>query len=870
MANRPILRFPNPERSNRRTGAPRNPPRPRGPGRAKQGHRFQSTFDQLSAAFDADDPTFILRQDPTGIAPERALVFVTAGNVQNFSRAAQNIGLEVFSETDLEDTDDFPEGFQPPRDLETLTRTLYATVPTLESFRQILSLWNAHQNEERAPNGAAPWWTLFDLLLELRPWGPEDRLDGGARQAIENRLSLDEDEEVFIEFEIWPTAHLQQRQIWREQTEQGIAAVNGRVLDRSSISGVGFIYEAILAGLPAHVVRDMLDDPGDIGGLATLEGIQFIMPQMIGQAEPGDPDGPTADHKPQGQFVPDAPLRAALLDGTPVAGQAALDGGVVIEDIHDLVGLSPVNHRYHGTAMASLILRGDLEADGVPLQDTRLVAVPLLIDSDGGGAWSPDNRLFVDLVHSTLTQLMASQNSLAADVFVVNFSIGVSDMRFAGRISSLARLIDWWAAKEGVLFVISAGNIIEGLYLSDKNSVAFEDSNDDERRNAVRGALRASIYNRTLLAPAESLNALTVGAISKDLNGHVPQRQAGIITLEGDEETLPQVTSAVGLGPQRIIKPDLLAVGGRQEVRAIPKGDDTVLRSIEVASRTGLVVSAPTGGIYATKKSRGTSPAAALVTRAVLQSAEALSGSDGPYEGQELPRRDIALLTRALAINSARWPEGALKLYAEEQSLLGSGKHARAKEEVCRYFGYGAITPTAMQHSPESGVTLVGLGLLKKDQAQIFRMPLPQSMSGDRTPRSMRVTLAWFSPINPTRVQYRLAGLEAVAADEIDQDDDKQWVLDLKPDDGPDANIIKRGSVWSRRLIDRTRFVPQYDEGAEIPICVQCRDTAAGGLSLDDEIAFAIAVTLEIEAEVQYDIYEEIEQEIRVRFRRGA
>ena len=868
MANRPILRFPSPVNSTRRPGAPRTPPRPRGPGRAAQRGRFQGIFDRLSSAFDNADPAFSLRQDPTGIAPERALVFVTAGSVQNFARAAQAIGLEVFAETDLEGIEDFPDGFEPPGAAEALSRTLYATMPTLGSFRQILSLWNAHQNGERAPTGATPWWSVFDLLLELRPWGPEDRLSGGARAAIEDRLPLDDDEEVSIEFEIWPTANAQQRRIWREETERRVADVDGRILDRSSISGGGFTYEAVLASLPARIVREMLDDPGDVRGLATLEGVQFIMPQMIGQAEPGDADGDVADHEPKGSVAADAPVRVALLDGTPVAGHAALDGGVVIEDVHELVRLSAVDQRYHATAMASLILRGDLEADGVALEDTRLVAVPLLIDSYNG-AWTPDNRLFVDLVHSALTQLVASEEPLAGDVFVVNFSIGVRDMRFAGRISSLARLLDWWAAKEGVLFVVSAGNIGDGLSLLGMNSTAFEDCDDDKKRQVVRLSLRASTFDRTLLAPAEALNALTVGAISKDLNDHAPPHQAGVMTLERDHETLPQVTSALGLGPHRIIKPDLLGVGGRQELRAVPRGDDTMLRSLDISQRTGLVAAAPRGGGRATQKSRGTSPAAALATRAVLQSAEAITGEDGPYEGQELPRRDLALLTRALAVNSARWPEDAQHVYGEEVGRLGARQHTRAKEEVCRYFGHGVISPELMQRSPDSGVTLVGLGSIRKDQAQIFRMPLPQSMSGDRTPRSMRVTLAWFSPVNASRAQYRLAGLEAVAAEESDDADDKQWGLDLKAD-GPDANMIKRGSVWSRRLINRIQTVPHYGENADIPICVQCRDAAGGGLSPDDEIAFAIAVTLEIEADVEYDIHEEIEQAIRLRVRGGT
>ncbi len=868
MVDRPILRFPDPVSSARRTGAPRSPPRPRGPGRARQGRRFQATFDGLAAALGSDDPELVLREDPAGIAPERALVFITAGSVQNFARAAQAVGLEVFAETELEEIEDFPEGFEPPGDAETLSRTLYATMPTLESFRRILALWNVHQRGERAPQGAGPWWMVFDLLLELRPWGPEDRLTEDARTVIEDRLPFDESEEVPVELEIWPAASAEKRARWARETEQRVNALGGRVIDRSSIAESGFTYEAMLAGLPVPAVRAMLDDPGDMNGLATLEGVQFILPQMIGQAAPGDAEGETADHEPRGAFAADGPIRAALFDGTPTAAHAALDGGVIIEDVHDLVRLSEVGQRYHATAMASLILRGDLEVDGTALQDARLVSVPLLIDNDNG-AWTPANRLFVDLLHVALTRLITAEEPLAADVFVVNFSIGVRDMRFAGRISALARLMDWWAAREGILFVVSAGNIGESLLLSGVNAEDFEDADGDERRARVRAAMRTLAYERTLLAPAEAINAVTVGAVSKDLNGLAPPNQAGIITLEGEADTIPQITSALGLGPHRAIKPDLLEVGGRLEVRVLPNGDDASLRPLDVSQRTGLVAASPRGGVRATQKTRGTSSAAALTTRAILQSAEALTGEDGPYEGRELPRRTLALLTRALAVNGARWPDDARDLYDEEIGHLGARQHARAKSEVCRYFGYGVIAADLMRHSPETGVTMVGHGTIRKDQARIFRMPLPASMAGDRVPRSMRATLAWFSPVNPARAQYRLAGLEAVVADDLDDVEDKGWGLDLKSD-GPDANMVKRGSVWSRRLVHRIQTVPDFDDGADIPICVQCRDTAGGGLSPDDDIAFAIAVTLEIEADVQYDILEEIEQQVRLRLQPGA
>ena len=867
MTDRPILRFPDPTPSIRRTGAPRNPPQPGGPGRNSQGRRFQGIFNSLSGALETDNPDVVLRSDPAGIAPERALVFVTGGSVQDFARVASDIGLEVFTETELESIEDFPEGFTPPGADTTLSRTLYATIPTLEVFEQLLTLWNAYQSGADAPHGAAPWWKTFDLLLELRPWGPEDRLTESAREIIEDRLPVDENEEVSIEIEIWPTARTEQRAVWRSLTEQRVTDLGGQIIDRSSITENGFIYEALLASLPAHAVRAMLDDPRGVEGLATLEGVHLILPQTIGQAPPGDLQGETAVHEAlEETFDTGAPVRGALLDGTPVAGHEALDDGVIIEDIHDLVRLSVVNNRDHATAMASLILRGDLIADGTPLRDARLVSVPILIDADDG-AWTPKNRLLVDLIHSTLTQLLTGEEPLAPDVFVVNFSIGIADINFAGRISTLARLMDWWAVKEGVLFVISAGNIRDSLQLPGVSATAFEDSGVDEQRDIVRAAMRASAHSRTLLAPAEALNGIAVGAVSKDLSDHTPHMQAGIIALENDGDTKPQLTSALGLGLNRTIKPDLLQVGGLQEVRVFPNGHDSRLSPVEPSQRTGLIAASPRVGERATQKSRGTSPAAALTTRAILQSADALTSEGGPYEGLELPRKSLSLLGRALALNAARWPTDALDVYKEECALLGRGQHVRVKEEVCRYFGYGALVPELMQHSPDNGVTMVGFGSIRKDQSLVFRLPLPESMSGDRVPRSMRITISWFSPINPARAQYRLASLEAVAADGVDNDELDRWGLNLKSD-GPDANMIKRGSVWSKRMIHDTQGIPAFDEDAEIPICVQCRDASGGGLSQDEDIEFAIAVTLEIETDVQYDIHDEIKQKIRLRLQR--
>ena len=99
---------------------------------------------------------------------------------------------------------------------------------------------------------------------------------------------------------------------------------------------------------------------------------------------------------------------------------------------------------------------------------------------------------------------------------MINFSIGVRGSQFAGRISSLARLLDWWSSKAGVLFVVSAGNVQEDLLLLNSKYSKFVDLAISERQDLIRIAQRGQRYQRTLLSPSEALNVLTVGAASMD------------------------------------------------------------------------------------------------------------------------------------------------------------------------------------------------------------------------------------------------------------------------------------------------------------------------------------------------------------------
>jgi len=272
MTERPILRLPDAKSDQRQRGRPASFPRPQSAGRAVQSERFRHEFDRLEAAFASEHNVLELRQDPAGIAPERALVFVTVVPISDFVRVARLVGLEVIGEFELDNEYELPDGLI-VENPNAVRPTLYATLPTLETLEILLRLWRAYQHGTEAETGYAPWWQLFNMLSELRTWGPRDRLSPDSLTTIEDRLLLNDDEEVRIELEIWPTRDGVKRNRWRRESEARIAAIGGRIIDRSSIIEDGFVYEALLVGLSAATLRAFLQNPSAPEGLATLDGL---------------------------------------------------------------------------------------------------------------------------------------------------------------------------------------------------------------------------------------------------------------------------------------------------------------------------------------------------------------------------------------------------------------------------------------------------------------------------------------------------------------------------------------------------------------------------------------------------------------------
>src|SRR5262249_20277038 len=147
-----------------------------------------------------------------------------------------------------------------------------------------------------------------------------------------------------------------------------------------------------------------------------------------------------------------------------------------------------------------------------------------------------------------------------------------------------------------------------------------EDSDPQERARVFLKYLKSNAHTHTLLAPSEGLNALTVGAAHDDNvpAGRPSHNSIDPFPLDG----FSNMSSAMGLGHRRTVKPDILRPGGKERLN-FRGSNPLVLRVPEVSHSFGLKTAAPDSSGRGTLDRRtlvhGTSAATALATRRAHQ-----------------------------------------------------------------------------------------------------------------------------------------------------------------------------------------------------------------------------------------------------------
>ncbi|MCP4447755.1 MAG: S8 family serine peptidase [Myxococcales bacterium] len=350
---------------------------------------------------------------------------------------------------------------------------------------------------------------------------------------------------------------------------------------------------------------------------------------------------------------------------------------------------------------------------------------------------------------------------------------------------------------------------------------------------------------RKLYSPAESMNCLSVGAAHTDASD--AEAPVGHLDPYG-ACSLPSPISAVGLGYKRGIKPDLLAPGGRCPVELI-KGEDgqAALTPYRQSLAPGVQVASPSpqqGNLRGVSFARGTSVACAFASHWATKFYDVLSD----LRQQDSDTIDLiprALWLKALLVHSSVWSEPYDALAA---ALRDEGNSRNFREVGARFLGYGHLEAGRGVECDSNRATALGAGRIAAEEKRRHRFPLPPSLGGEREWKRLSITLAWFTPINSAHQAWRRAHLWFDAA-----------VEPLKVErNGAEHRAMRRGTV-QHEVYDGEKAAV-FVEGDAILIDVNCRPDAG---ALEEQVPYALAVTLEVREGVKIPIYEEVRTRIR-------
>ena len=540
-----------------------------------------------------------------------------------------------------------------------------------------------------------------------------------------------------FEIEFWYRSETDKRRRITEEVLAALADSGGQFLDQALISEIR--YHAVLAELPANAVQETLQRIANqqYTRLLNCEGVMFFRPQSQPRLGilPTEPTDFNLRQKLADRPRPANEPLVALLDGLPLENHEALQGRIIIDDPDDHAALYQATQQQHGTAMASLLIHGDLNSDDSSLANPIYVRPILQFEALGNLEIAPPRRFFVDVLHRAVRRIFEAEGDTppaAPSVKVINLSIGDPQQPFLREMNALARLLDWLAWKYKVLFVVSAGNCTGTISIT-TSEAEWPALSDDDLATQVLRAMRRDQFKRRLMSPAESINCLTVGAThADDCREFTTGNRVNLL----DVGRLPSPISTVANGFRRSTKPEILLPGGR--VMFMPPTNDGADPAEFTASTTtngpGHLNACPGTAPFELGRvsySCGSSNAAALASRYAALSAGILSGCELPPDCNALDNANMAVLLKALLVHAASWGDAQEILERAFEGEIPEKKDRRRIKQ--QFLGYGEVQSDRCFSSSDQRATLLGWSTIRADEGQIFSLPLPPSLAARRS-----------------------------------------------------------------------------------------------------------------------------------------
>ncbi|MGI4743395.1 MAG: S8 family peptidase [Janthinobacterium lividum] len=892
MAKKPILFFPratdaNFTKSDRKTRPPVDVDA------AKQGRKFKNDWKNIADEFNS----FHLAHTMGDSVPEMVLVLELKGTVDEFYKAVQNTESLQFLGHEFDFTPTIVEN-APTREDDNLdpeypnSSRVFLTLQNESSLNSIQSQWDNYVAGNKPGYGVSKFRDLFMLLDAVRLYSVEDRIrDTGFREYIDEMAKMSHSPvlaEVELLFITKSTPKLNKDGSPKKAgvIEQGdaerTAAVYQRFRDVVARAGGSIIndsytlipqihYHAVAAMLPLELVRDLSSNTE----VELLKAPEVLFFRPLGQSSwTGHPDedeefGPEETQEDT-TAAPryDEPI-AALLDGLPIQNHAVLAGRLTVDSEGVDEGRYSADQRHHGTAMATLITRGDLsDSTALPLHN-KLYVRPIMVPEQGYAGLveqMPSNKLPIDVIHRAVRRLFvgeAGEDPVAPNVRIINLSIGDISRPFHHSISAWARLLDWLADEHQVLFIVSAGNV--GTNIELPIAVAdFDKASPEDREKLILSHIVSDNLNRKVLTPSEAINVITVGASQADA-GPGPTETDRYTLINDAYLTSP--ISRIGFGYRGSIKPDVLFPGGRKCYRKqmiqpnAATSTALLMENFKFSHRPPgikVAIPGPANSLSTTGYQWGTSSATALATRLACQLHEMLDEVNMDSEAEtEIPYEYFTVLIKALLVHGAGWQQSSDLLHEIVSKKPGVPPNY-IKKHVTPYLGYGVVNGQRVLSCTDSRVTLLGWGELELEKAHEFLFPLPEALGKVAVEKRLTTTLAWISPTNWQSRQYRQAKLyvDNITGDNYVPKDEN---LTLRRD-GIDWNTTRRGTVQHDVLVGH-QAEPLTKKG-NLVLKVDCRKDAPG-LEPGATIRYGLAVTLEVNESDRVKIYEEVRQKLK-------
>lgn len=709
-----------------------------------QAHRLAEPFARLRGLYAQ------LRALKLSAPGSVVLVCETAGEVPEIRQLATR-------EDEMEWLGEWPQALAPneafyladaPED--ELPGNHYQLLFTAPGLYALLGRWQRYCNG-RPARGDKKWFALFERLYALRPWTAHDRVhETGFWQRYEEAENRSEPA-LYFEIELWYRPSQVHRRLAAQEVRRLLQRWGGEAVGPGwEHRGIG--YQGILARIATPELRKLRAAPAT--GLLLSPFVKYLRPtDHLRVQSPKDEPLPLPEDLPTAPpLAPDAPRPVALLDGRAMVSHPLLAGRVRMQPLTDAPPPeAAISDRRHATAIASLILYGDLNQGRRPLP-IELPLYPLL--QPGADHWaseeitehSPGHRLPLQLMADTLDQLLAHPDDVPPQrqPRVVVLAFNDLQTRFADRISPLARLLDYYSARHGLLFLTATGNFDEAFLLNLR----------PEELYALQGApmalQRATLQHlyeqaaaRRLQSPGEALNALTIGGAHQDAAPlELPDQRYDLL----EQAALGSPYSRQGPGYRNSLKPEVLFPGGRQlytDQFFMARENARLAATSAVYGKNrppGLAAAAPTatgepGLSYSCGADKAVGLAAHLAARLRLQL---------PPIGNAAQE---AALLKALLVHAANKQRPAERV---EHQLADYLEEGALPAWLDAYLGLGVVLPDAPLFRGKAALQLY-TGALQPGAAHRFSLPVPM-----RTPTPALVaTLAWFSPIEPRGGPYR-------------------------------------------------------------------------------------------------------------------